>query len=117
MQPFADDTHCTIFEKTTGRPQRMERGAAHEQVKKNPLRFSFDPWCDVQDHASGYEIPADWREMKEPQLRELHARLRLPRGSKWSGECLSGGHITNVRFDLEQRYNRRRLCALGMVAR
>jgi hypothetical protein len=84
-------------------------------VARDPQNLSWDPWTDPQDIGSAHEIGFDFRQMPERELRELHARRRLPRGSKWSGDGQSGGHIVNVRSDVEQRFNRRWVAAMGVV--
>lgn len=108
-------THCVLFDRMTGRPERMERAAARERVKADPSRWSYDSWRDVQDIGSRHEIPANWCQMSDSELRELHRAMRLPAGSKWSTETQSGGHIANVTYDVERRFSRREGVALGIA--
>jgi hypothetical protein len=111
-KPFSA-THCVVFNKARG-AERMERAAAKAAVQRDPLTYSFDPWADGTDAGSAHEIPWDWQELPERELRELHARMQLPRGSKW-GCGQSGSHISFIKYDVERRFARRESVAMGLA--
>lgn len=106
-QPFTSQI-TTVFHRTRG-AERMERTAAAEAVKRDPL-LSFDPWSIPQDVGGAHDIPHDWQSLPIEAKRALMTKMRLPAGSRGE-ECHS--HITTIDHCLSQRVGTRWNAAMG----